>query len=578
MKRYPPEAIWRHGLIPAAVLTLYFLIFSFSLPRLLPEYDRTVSTVFVSRAGKFSFLLTAAALLAFLAGLRLNRGSTIRVRHHRDRLSPADLILVLVPLTPIVQYLITNQDILSPSGALLVLAAFAFFSLLLVIGMPLVLGGIGSGRTLMILGMTFAFLVNDLAALSARFRWFEAGSLKIQLVIFSAVFGAAWLLYRQPAGRKLAGLFAAVFFLSNGAVHLATQARGGTEMERGGRESRLAAAAGSRLPRSTPNIYLLVYDSYVVNETMLGYGIDNSAQEDRLRQLGFKIYPHTYTVGEYTIPSMSRVLEASAEYPGSRRRGVSGSGTVPQLLKRYGYETCGIFQSDRFFQKIGSGYDSSFPAVNDRATPRLLVKAILMGEFRFDVVFDRPSREQFVKRKLSTFAAVSPRPRFVYMHDYLPGHSQISGRCLPDETELFRERLAEANRQIDQDIAAIIRADPVSLIIVAGDHGPYLTKNCIGTGGDYDLSEIARLDIQDRFGTFLAIRWPDENYTDYDEITVLQDIFPAIFAYLFRDRDLLAAKIPPRTLSPETISGAEVRDGVIHGGINDGEPLFLTGG
>lgn len=64
-------------------------------------------------------------------------------------------------------------------------------------------------------------------------------------------------------------------------------------------------------------------------------------------------------------------------------------------------------------------------------------------------------------------------------------------------------------------------------------------------------------------------------YLCYDEITVLQDIFPAIFGYLFQDRRFLKARIEAKTLSPGAISGAAVVDGIIRGGINDGEPLFL---
>ena len=63
----------------------------------------------------------------------------------------------------------------------------------------------------------------------------------------------------------------------------------------------------------------------------------------------------------------------------------------------------------------------------------------------------------------------------------------------------------------------------------------------------------------------------------YDDITVLQDLFPAIFAYLFEDEKILEAKVAPRTIENETIIGAAVNNGIIIGGINDGEPLFLEG-
>ncbi len=81
------------------------------------------------------------------------------------------------------------------------------------------------------------------------------------------------------------------------------------------------------------------------------------------------------------------------------------------------------------------------------------------------------------------------------------------------------------------------------------------------------------MDIQDRFGTFLAIRWPTPDFENYDDIIVLQDIFPAVFAYLFNDEGFLESKIDPSTFSPLVT----VRNGIIFGGINDGEPLFLEG-
>jgi len=373
-------------------------------------------------------------------------------------------------------------------------------------------------------------------------------------------------------------IFVVIFFITGIAFQFTAGGWGKTmpaSVNQEIKDNKLVELVGSKKPLSTPNIYLLVYDAYVINETMLQYGIDNSAQEEYLEALGFELYLHTYSVDACSIGTMSRILNASTEYYGNRRRGVSGDGVVQNLLKSFGYETHGIFPSDYELQGIGSSYDFSFP----KAAPsphKLLVKAIFMGEFRFDVEFESPSREQFVEYKVSTFENVSNKPRFVYMHDNRPGHSQNSGACLPNETERFREKLIQANCQMKQDVETIIQNDSGAIIIVAGDHGPFLTKNCIDTGGYYDISEISRLDIQDRFGTFLAIKWPTEEFSEYDEITVIQDIFPAIFAYLFEDDELLEAKIEPNTFEPLQISGAQVKNGIIYGGINDGEPLFVS--
>jgi hypothetical protein len=125
------------------------------------------------------------------------------------------------------------------------------------------------------------------------------------------------------------------------------------------------------------------------------------------------------------------------------------------------------------------------------------------------------------------------------------------------------------------DVEMVVENDPKAIVVVAGDHGPYLTRNCFGISDAF--AEVSRLDIQDRYGAFLAIRWPSEDYEEYDDITVLQDLFPAVFAYIFADPGLLEARIEPENREKNAISGVTIMDGVIEGGIDSGQPLF-TGG
>ena len=565
-------------LIPLTVLTLYFVSFSFFLPWLLPEYKINVNAVFVDQAWKYSLILAAVSYLIFFVIFKTTKANKLTLGDSIEKVRAIDFILILLPLTPVVQFIIYNQDILSPLGSLYVLAVFLVFSVLFVIVIPTLLGIVGSTKTLMLLGMAFTFMITYMASFSAIFNWFESGSLVIQLAIFGAIFLGARLLYSHQISRRFMYIFVVIFFITGIAFQFTPGGWGKTmpaSIDQEIKDNKLVELVGSRKPLSTPNIYLLIYDSYVINETMLEYGIDNSAQEEYLEALGFKLYPHTYSVGGDSINTMSRMLNASTEYYGKRRRGASGDGIVQNLLKSFGYETHGVFMSNHFFRGIGSSYDFSFPKAAPSAH-KLLVKAIFMGEFRFDVEFEEPSREQFVEHKLSTFENLPNNPRFVDVHTLFPGHSQNSGACLPSDTQRFKEKLVQANYQMKQDVETIIQNDPGAIIIVAGDHGPYLTKNCFETGSDYDISEISRLDIQDRFGTFLAIKWPTGDFTEYDDITVIQDVFPAVFAYLFEDDELLEAKVEPNTLEPARISGAQVKNGIIYGGINAGEPLFVS--
>jgi hypothetical protein len=573
VKAYVLDAKWMQVLIPLVILSLYFISFSYFLSWLLPEYRYNVNAYFVTRAWKYLLLLAAGLYLVFLAFFKMAKGNEFSFGNTIQKPSFGDVFLILLPLTPVAQYIINNQDILSPMGSLYVLGVFAAFSLFFIIVAPALLGLVVSARTMMILGLAFTFSIANMASLSAGFHWLEQGSLIIQLALFGGVFLAGSLLYNL-AGRRFTYFVVAVFFVANTSNQLVSKEPELIEPVSTAIDNKLENLVDSGKPLSTPNIYLLIYDAYVANETMLGYGIDNSAQEQYLETLGFELYPHTYSVAGFTIGTMGRTLNAATDLYGSFRKSVSGDGIVHNMLHSFGYATNGIFYGDFFFQGIDSSYDTSFPSL--KATHKLLMKAVFMGEFRFDVEFDKPSREQFEKQKLRVFEKVPRRPRFIYMHDNLPGHSQNSGACRPNETALFEERLVQANHAMEQDVELILQKDPGAIIIVASDHGPYLTKNCIGTGDDYDISEISRHDIQDRFGTFLAIKWPAEKSSGYDDISVLQDLFPAIFAYLFEDKGLLDSKVESLTLRNEVISGATVKDGIINGGINDGEALFLN--
>lgn len=126
------------------------------------------------------------------------------------------------------------------------------------------------------------------------------------------------------------------------------------------------------------------------------------------------------------------------------------------------------------------------------------------------------------------------------------------------------------------DVNNIKESDPNAIIILLADHGPYLTKNCRDLVG-FDQNSIDRYDIQDRYGTFLAIHWPNDlEFTDY-EIQITQDIFPAILGNITKNKKLFDQLKLDRKFSDRfdnIVSGINVKNGVIVGGKNDGQALF----
>ncbi|MBM3299864.1 MAG: hypothetical protein FJY85_07910, partial [Deltaproteobacteria bacterium] len=489
------QAKWMRVFIPLIVLTLYFAALSRFLLWLLPGYGTSVNAVFADNAWKVSLALAVLYVIFFVL-LKLpviferyvfavDEPLKKRIRNalafeSKNRIEKLDWILILLPLTPTVQYILNNQDILSPLGSLYVFAVLAAFSVIPIFVVPTSLRATGSTKTLMILGMAFAFTITNMASLSAQMHWLERGILVTQLFVLGAVLTVGWVLYNL-IGRKSVYLLIGIFFVANSVLAAVAAAPNYTaetmpDLQDSGNE--LMRLVGSEKPLSTPNIYLLIYDAYVANETMVGYGIDNGAQEEYLETMGFRIYPHTYSIGPDTLDTMSRVFNASTEFYGSPRRAVSGDGVVQNLLKRFGYETCYVSWSDYVFQGIGSSWDFSFPRApspsEGLSCHELVTKSISMGEFRFDVSFDTVPRNQYLQLASSVFRDVPEEPRFVYMHHDWPNHSQLSGVCRPDETARYENKLFWANLEMKQHVEEIIHNDPGAIVVVAGDHGPYL--------------------------------------------------------------------------------------------------------
>jgi hypothetical protein len=558
--------------IPIILLAFYSGLFSNIYSYFLPY---GVNSFFALTLCLIS-LLFALILYVILIILYFFKKSEGLVFNNKNiQLSISKIFLILIPLTPIMQYIINNKETLSLLDSMIVFIFFTFFSAIFIYVIPLFLGKYSSTRILMSLGLSFVFIIVSMATLSKTFFWFQEGDLKIQFGFLTIVLIVTWLLLGLK-DKWVIYMITSVFFVTNSIFQLITCDHQIKEESFSDSDHRLELMMIEKKPKSTPNVYLLIYDAYVANETLIQYGIDNMNQEKFLIKQGFIIYPHTYSIGAYTLPTMSRVLDIANEIEGPYQRVTSGDGTVQNLFHNLGYETYGLFPTDYQFRTIDSSYDNYLPESKAYPVYWYLITSILSGEFRFNVGFEEQSYNQYIEEKQKIFQKIYHRKVFVYSHSNMPSHSQNSGACLENEIELYKERLEVANLEIKNDVQLLVKNDPEAIIIIAGDHGPYLTKNCSTTEGAYDISSISRLDIQDRYGTFLAIRWPTEEYKVYDDIIVLQDIFPVIFAYLFADESFLTLRVVPESIDDYTISGATIKKGVIQGGIDDGEPLFIS--
>jgi hypothetical protein len=564
--------ISRDVLRPTVLLGIYLLVLSAVLPV-------GVSHAFVQTAViALAVFAAVVTLISLWMTWRSDRGPARSSRPHvkqGDRAYRADVWLLLVPLAPIVRYIALNDDSLSWSESLRLTLIAAGLAGFLIVLLPYFVQRWMSATIVKMLGLSLAFTLFSMPMLSRTYSWHKVGDPVVQLSVFAVVLAVGVVLYRR--GRAGAYLTAAVYFLAVTMVlpllQTSSSEPNGTfsvNVSESGTAADAYAALAAQEMALRPDIFLLTYDSYVGNETMLQHGIDNSEQEANLESLGFRIYPGTYSVAANTVRSMGRVLGSTTPWDG-----IAGDSPLLDAISASGYHINGTFVSAYPFRASDPSYDSYFPAVS--AADLELLQGILQGEFTFDLAFQSPTHEYFVTQKRAVMQSDLRTPLFMYTHTG-PWHAQFSGACLENEVQQFEDRLVMANAEMRDDVETILKHRPNAVIIINGDHGPYLTKNCTQLSqNDFDPEEITRLDIQDRFGTFLAVKWPYGEPTDLPKVEILQDVLPAVVSRLYEDVDYDALRFPQRLAEGEmeVIAGLGIERGRIVGGPLDGESLFL---
>jgi len=139
--------------------------------------------------------------------------------------------------------------------------------------------------------------------------------------------------------------------------------------------------------------------------------------------------------------------------------------------------------------------------------------------------------------------------------------------------ENFVNGLEIANKEMVLDVAAIGNKLKDSIVVIAGDHGPYQTLNCKFLR-EFDEGQIDKFAIQDRLSTFLAVSFP-EGYEDYPEPKILQDVIPMVLSVLSGEGETLFTSLRRAADStPGWFNGVSVVNGIMKGGPDNGEPLF----
>jgi hypothetical protein len=333
-------------------------------------------------------------------------------------------------------------------------------------------------------------------------------------------------------------------------------------------ESKLATLLASPITR-TPDVYLLVYDGYAAPASLKNEDIPDDSLTDYLSRRRFRFYDRAYSVFMSSRPSMISLMNMSV----APTAGIGGNNNVLSFFRHHGYQTHLVLNGYLLQGSWPIVADDVFPPWTARSGLSALYRGIAAGEFKSEAVFEDSDRAEWLAAKRRVLSATTGGARMLYAHSGLPGHSQNSGSCLPDETAQYAARLRVAQREIVEDIEAIERSQRDAIIIIAGDHGPFLTGDCLYMAR-FRPHDLTATNLADRYGAKLAIRWPSELPERLDKIKVIQDVFLAVFAYLLDDETVWTERVSTTTFGYCGIPNGAVENGTVRIGKDTGKPLF----
>lgn len=320
------------------------------------------------------------------------------------------------------------------------------------------------------------------------------------------------------------------------------------------------------------NIYLLVYDSYCHDEILDGFKIPSRLHEILLPR-GFARYD-AYTVGSDTVNSMGNSFAIGGVTQGSVRSMLVGNNPFCDFLQRAGYKTSYLHDA---YDMPGRGErmpgDFYFPAPQTiTRLENVLYSCILKGYLsQVANVFNSYTSEEWTEEKRRVIKAAMPTKSFIYAHCDWPGHAPanvIYRKSMAEEIAAFSSRVKKADEEIEEDIKLVLSKDEDALIIVASDHGSML-RLC--ERGDY-----GRLDLLDRCGIQLYIRWP-KGYQPTLDLKCLTNVFLEAMICISGDTSLARFAVEGLSLpvqAPLKAPAGAIVNGVIQTGRDKGKNLF----
>ncbi len=548
------------------LFTLYFLKFIL---------NSGPTNLFLERSYKLVGIVFILLSITFLISLINNVEFKFKKRFEFSKLK--DVYLIAVPLSPVIGYAILNNDYLNFQGLLYLFGFPLIFIFILCFVLPSIFSYFGSLNILFISGLAICFTVLTMPIITSNPNsHFFKSQFVTQGIYLTLSFLIMYIFYLF--NKTIAYTFAIVFMLT-GALGSILYKLSDKDFVKNETQEKLKIFLNKEENKiyDQRNIYIMVYESYPNFETLQYYGYNDTSQVKYLEENNFTIYHGAYSNGASSLSSISRMFEINGNISNHERYYTSGNAFGLKIFQANNYKIESLFISPYFFGAYPITWDNYYPKANiNKIGGKTLTQSIYKGEFRFNIFDNNFNYEKYLEMKNQFLISKKSKPTLFYTHNSYPGHSQNSGKCSPSEKKRFFKNLKKANIEMKNDINTIKQNDPKSIVVLLGDHGPYLTKNCTVLR-TFDVKNINKHDVQDRYGTLLAINWPDDIDSGLNELQIIQDIFPAILSNITSNNKLFDELKVGRKFYDRfhtNIGGVNVSNGVIIGGKDNGKPMF----
>ncbi len=310
--------------------------------------------------------------------------------------------------------------------------------------------------------------------------------------------------------------------------------------------------------KEKPNIYFILADAYSSFAYMKDHGIDVSNLTEYLSNNGFRLYEDTYSNYQPTTSAMVAMLDMDHHYytvtghnvnfsevSKASRTVIGGENNVSYILQRNGYSIQYIHNGNYLLLQ-GCSADVCFPPIDGLAGTKIILSHI----FKIDLLSEEDKAwktttiEQMREQVATLMDNDRNAPRFQYIHTFTPSHApnNLQGKCDENsEVQKYAHRVERTGQYLREQIGEIMERDPDAVIMVAGDHGPFISKKCFRSAYIDTVS-----DYRDRAGALMAIRWSTSYDGKYDDRIVSGvNMFRYVLASLAEDETpLLNTAVP----------------------------------